>query len=71
VRKQLKTLIGVLGRNGDVIVFMAQNSQWYLTINVGIGMRKTIPLVNFTLSYGKNTMGGYWRIGRVRIWDII
>ena len=49
-------------------MFTEQNSGWYLTINVGIGTRKRIQnSVNFMLGFGKNIMGGYLTIGRVKI----
>ena len=54
------------------IVYTEQNCLWYLTINAGIGTEnRTKNLVNYTRSYGKNIMGGYWIAGRMKIWGII
>ena len=54
--------------SGAPIVYTEQNSQWYLTINAGIGMKNAIRnLANFMLGFGKNGIIGCLRIGKVKI----
>lgn len=54
-----------------MIGFTARSSQWYLTINVGIGTRKNNVISKLYAELWEEYLGGCLRIGKVKIWGII
>ena len=59
-KKRYEILTSERKPSGRKNVFTEQNSGWYLTINVGIGMKSKIRnLVDFMVNFGKNGIVGY------------